>query len=132
MTETERGGTMTARPLSVRDRFLFLEGFISGYIKSGEVSGRSERVSDLAPIELEKTDSSGLAKLRVENARLTAELAYTLSELDEASPLTECARCRQWCRLHNMTPEEGDEWECPSCWERCNALEDAQRKALAG
>ena len=70
--------------------------------------------------------------LSADNARLTAELAYMLSELDEASPLTECARCRQWFRLHNMTPEEGDEWECRACWERCNALEDAQRKALAG
>ena len=74
--------------------------------------------------------SARIKYLSADKARLTAELAYMLSELDEASPLTECARCRQWFRLHNMTPEEGDEWECRACWERCNALEDAQRKAV--
>ena len=112
MTDTERGGTMTAEELE-------------------QIRGRHQARfgSHGAAITASQCDLDR-ARLVREVDHLTAELANVLSELDEASPPTECARCRQWFRLHNMTPAEGDEWECPACWERCNALEDAQRKAV--
>ena len=34
-----------------------------------------------------------------------------------------CARCGKVGLSVEFEPEEGDEWECPRCWERCNAAD---------
>lgn len=34
-----------------------------------------------------------------------------------------CARCGRTLSSVDAFIEEGDEWECPECWERCNAAE---------
>lgn len=36
-----------------------------------------------------------------------------------------CARCGKVGSCLEFVAEEGDEWECPTCWERCNAQERA-------
>lgn len=56
------------------------------------------------------------------------EVESAVRELDEASPMRVCARCGKQDRTHRMMIEEGDEWECPPCWERCEAQERAQRE----
>lgn len=35
----------------------------------------------------------------------------------------ECARCGKWLNFDGAIPEEGGEWECSACWERCNEQE---------
>ena len=41
-------------------------------------------------------------------------------------PLTViCARCGIEGTSETFMLEEGDEWECPACWERCEAVEVA-------
>jgi len=42
-----------------------------------------------------------------------------------------CARCGAVGNSEEFVIEEGDEWECPPCWERCNAAELAAHKAKA-
>ncbi len=37
----------------------------------------------------------------------------------------ECARCGLRLMASEAVPEEGDEWECEPCWERCEAAERA-------
>lgn len=59
---------------------------------------------------------------------MQAEVERLRAELNEASPLTECARCKGQFRLHRMVPEEGNEWECWPCNEREN---ERERAALA-
>lgn len=39
-----------------------------------------------------------------------------------------CARCGKRGKSDEWILEEGDEWECPSCNERCNAAERAARE----
>lgn len=34
-----------------------------------------------------------------------------------------CARCGKTGCCMDFIAEEGDEWECPTCWERCEAQE---------
>ena len=34
-----------------------------------------------------------------------------------------CARCGKLGMTSTFMLEEGDEWECPECWERCEAQE---------
>ena len=34
-----------------------------------------------------------------------------------------CARCGKVGPCTEFMVEEGDEWECPECWERCEAQE---------
>lgn len=36
-----------------------------------------------------------------------------------------CARCGKVGMCTDFVLEEGDEWECPPCWERCEAAERA-------
>lgn len=36
-----------------------------------------------------------------------------------------CARCGKVGMASKFMIEEGDEWECPPCWERCEAKERA-------
>ena len=38
----------------------------------------------------------------------------------------ECARCGKVGTSAEFMVEEGDEWECPECWERCEAQERAR------
>lgn len=40
-----------------------------------------------------------------------------------------CARCGKVLSCEEAIIEEGDEWECPPCWERCN---EAERLQLRG
>jgi len=40
-------------------------------------------------------------------------------------PVT-CARCGKQGTSAEFEVEEGDEWECPECWERCEAIERAR------
>jgi hypothetical protein len=44
----------------------------------------------------------------------------------EAGPDYEvtCARCGKVLLASDAVPEEGDEWECLPCWERCEAVEN--------
>lgn len=70
---------------------------------------------------------------RVELERLEARLAEAVRERDEAmielngvSPIETCARCGEQDRRHRMMLEEGDEWECVNCWDRCNAFDAAR------
>lgn len=37
-----------------------------------------------------------------------------------------CARCGKVLSCVDAIAEEGDEWECAACWERCNAEERLQ------
>ena len=47
----------------------------------------------------------------------TDELAWPPCE-----PLqVECARCGKPGTSETFLIEEGDKWECPECWERCEA-----------
>lgn len=39
---------------------------------------------------------------------------------DRPDPVT-CARCGKAGTTAEFMIEEGDEWECPECWERCEA-----------
>lgn len=34
-----------------------------------------------------------------------------------------CARCGKIGDCYSFVIEEGDEWECVPCWERCNKAE---------
>ena len=70
-----------------------------------------------------------VAQLERERDALKARLAACERELDEASPWRQCARCGGKVRMHNLVAEEGDEWECFPCWERCNAQEQATLQA---
>jgi hypothetical protein len=36
-----------------------------------------------------------------------------------------CARCGKVGMRSEFMIEEGNEWECPPCWERCEAAERA-------
>jgi len=51
----------------------------------------------------------------------------TLEDLDAVMdyPVT-CARCGKSGMASEFVIEEGDEWECPPCWERCEAAERRQ------
>lgn len=40
-----------------------------------------------------------------------------------------CARCGKVLSCNDAIPEEGDEWECGPCWDRCNAEEQLQQQA---
>jgi hypothetical protein len=40
-----------------------------------------------------------------------------------------CARCGKAGLCTDYHVEEGDEWECPECFERCEAQERAQFKS---
>jgi lysyl-tRNA synthetase class I len=39
-----------------------------------------------------------------------------------------CARCGKVLSCTEAVVEEGDEWECVPCWERCEAKEKAAMK----
>jgi hypothetical protein len=38
-----------------------------------------------------------------------------------------CARCGLRLMASEALVEEGDEWECLPCWERCNAQERGEK-----
>lgn len=40
-----------------------------------------------------------------------------------------CARCGKIGLSSQFIVEEGDEWECPACWDRCEAQEREKRKS---
>lgn len=52
-------------------------------------------------------------------------------EIEDGEPETfepydvTCARCGKVLSCTEAVIEEGDEWECPPCWERCEAKERA-------
>lgn len=53
-------------------------------------------------------------------------LAVSFQGVAEDFPLTlqvTCARCGAHGTSMTFMVEEGDEWECPPCWERCEAQE---------
>lgn len=41
-----------------------------------------------------------------------------------------CARCGKAGTSNEFEIEEGDEWECPECWERCEAAERASDNGI--
>ena len=45
-----------------------------------------------------------------------------MSQSDADWPVT-CARCGITLPVTQMVIEEGDEWECPPCWLRCEHQE---------
>lgn len=52
----------------------------------------------------------------------------TLTGEKEPYPV-KCARCGADGLSDDFIIEEGDEWECRPCWERCEALERASGSA---
>jgi DNA-directed RNA polymerase subunit RPC12/RpoP len=45
-------------------------------------------------------------------------------DFDRAEPYeVACARCGKVLSSDEAYVEEADEWECPECWERCEAAE---------
>lgn len=49
----------------------------------------------------------------------------------EAWPVT-CDCCSRTFMSDQMVVEEGDRWECFSCWEKLNAKEKANEQGRAG
>jgi hypothetical protein len=47
------------------------------------------------------------------------------TDFDFAAYDVTCARCGKVLSCADAFLEEGDEWECPSCWEQCEAAERA-------
>jgi hypothetical protein len=43
-----------------------------------------------------------------------------------------CARCGKLGTSEKFYVEEGDEWECLPCWERCEAIERARSLSPQG
>lgn len=65
--------------------------------------------------KLKSYSGSGDTKLSIEDC---------LDDLPEWEPYdVQCARCGKILSCEDAVPEEGDEWECFPCWERCNAKE---------
>jgi len=53
-------------------------------------------------------------------------MRYILNKLGPNDPLhVTCARCGKEGTSETFMLEEADEWECPECWERCEATERA-------
>ena len=48
---------------------------------------------------------------------------YFDNDYDIVELHVECARCGKKGTSFSFIVEEGDEWECPECWERCEAKE---------
>lgn len=77
----------------------------------GQITGRA------TPVALRST---GL--LPVEDQGAAAPPARVPDETEGCEPLqVECARCGKPGTSETFMVEEGDEWECPECWERCEA-----------
>lgn len=53
-----------------------------------------------------------------------SDLEYLLRHAPVEYEVT-CARCGKVLSCRDAYVEEGDEWECPECWERCEAAERA-------
>ena len=51
-----------------------------------------------------------------------SDLEYLLKHAPVGYDVT-CARCGKVLSCLDAYVEEGDEWECPECWERCEAQE---------
>jgi hypothetical protein len=71
-----------------------------------------------------------IESLQKQLAEASASLEEALAELDEASPLMQCARCGTPTRMHKLVSEEWDEvaeewdeWECYPCNDRENKRE---------
>lgn len=86
------------------------------------------KVRDDHTAELVEFRDNLVAALEAENKALASRLISVEADLDEASPMRTCARCGKQDRSHRMAIEEGDEWECFPCWERCNAQERAEHE----
>lgn len=48
-------------------------------------------------------------------------------EQDHECYEVQCARCKSIGWSNEFVPEEGDEWECPPCNDKHNALERADQ-----
>lgn len=57
--------------------------------------------------------------------RAWTSLRWRLPDDDKRPARVECARCGKAITFEEAVPEEGDEWECRPCNERCNAAEKA-------
>jgi len=55
------------------------------------------------------------------------EWEWEYEPIDDLSVV--CARCGKAGTSVTFIIEEGDEWECPKCWARCEAQELAIAKA---
>lgn len=95
-----------------------------------DIGKRDERIAELEAQDDRRVAS--MAELCRVRDRLASRLGAVEAELDEASPMRTCARCGTQDRSHRMAIEEGDEWECFPCWERCNAQEREAAKMLDG
>src|SRR5690606_5493803 len=51
------------------------------------------------------------------------EVKATLADLRGEGETVTCARCGKEVAVADAEPEEGGEWECLPCWERCEAQE---------
>jgi DNA-directed RNA polymerase subunit RPC12/RpoP len=53
----------------------------------------------------------------------TDDLDTYLNSLPIEEYPVDCARCGKIGTTGTFVMEEGDEWECPECWMRCNKME---------
>lgn len=56
------------------------------------------------------------------------EVKAMIADIRGEGETVTCARCGKGVPIEDAEPEEGGEWECPPCWQRCEAQE---RTALA-
>ena len=69
-----------------------------------------------------------VASLKQDDASHAAHVGHEIEDgLEEDFEPYEvtCARCGKVLPCTEAIVEEGDEWECPPCWERCEAKERA-------
>lgn len=67
-------------------------------------------------------------------SRAITRMTHATEQIDD--PFTPydvtCARCGKVLPCDEAYVEEGNEWECPECWERCEAAERAALSAEGG
>src|SRR5690554_6167674 len=51
------------------------------------------------------------------------EVKAMLADLRGEGETVTCSRCGKEVAVADAEPEEGGEWECPPCWERCETQE---------
>ena len=64
---------------------------------------------------------------RIRRTAAMDEVKAMLADLRGEGETVTCARCGKEVAVADAEPEEGGEWECLPCWERCEAQERSER-----
>ena len=56
------------------------------------------------------------------------EVKAMIADLRGEGETVTCARCGKEVAVADAEPEEGGEWECLPCWERCETQERSDRE----